>query len=99
MEENNGLQINIKGDIATGEYSNLAIITHSHTEFVLDFASVMPGLPKAEVVSRVIMTPEHAKRLLYALEDNVKKYESVNGHIKLGDNPGIPFAGNNGPRS
>jgi len=83
----NQIQIELKEEVAQGTYSNLAIITHSSSEFVLDFVRVMPGIPKAEVKSRVILTPEHAKRLLQALQDNVEKYEKVHGpikHIKFG---------------
>ncbi|MDA3821719.1 MAG: DUF3467 domain-containing protein, partial [Bacteroidales bacterium] len=72
MEENkkkNQINIELKEDIAQGTYANLAIITHSTSEFVLDFVRVMPGIPKAEVKSRIILTPEHAKRLLNALKD------------------------------
>ena len=76
------INIELKEDIAQGVYSNLAVITHSSSEFVLDFIRVMPGVPKAEVKSRVILTPEHAKRLLLALQDNIKKFESINGVIK-----------------
>lgn len=75
------LQIELKEDVAQGTYANLAIITHSSSEFVLDFACVLPGLPKAGVKSRVIMAPEHAKRLLRALEDNIGKYERSFGTI------------------
>jgi uncharacterized protein (DUF1778 family) len=85
MEEKakkNQINIELKEDVAQGTYSNLAIITHSSSEFVLDFVRVMPGIPKAEVKSRVILTPEHAKRLLRALEENVKKYEKIHGQIK-----------------
>lgn len=84
MEEqnnNNQLNIELSEDIAEGIYSNLAIITHSNTEFVMDFIRVMPGVPKAKVKSRIVLTPEHAKRLLKALEDNIEKFESVNGQI------------------
>ncbi len=90
-EKNQGNQLNIelKEDIAQGTYSNLAIITHSTAEFVIDFVRVMPGIPKADVKSRIILTPEHAKRLLHALRDNITKYESINGVIK--DNPGGPM--------
>src|ERR1700750_3325748 len=85
MEEQNENQLNIElsEEIAEGVYSNLAIITHSNSEFVLDFIRVMPGVPKAKVKSRIILTPEHAKRLLTALEDNIEKFESVNGRIKI----------------
>ena len=78
----NQLKIEISDEVADGIYSNLAIITHSHSEFVVDFIRMMPGMPKAEVKSRIILTPEHAKRLLVALKDNVAKFESVNGPIK-----------------
>ena len=73
--KNNQLQIELKEEVAQGTYANLAIITHSTSEFVLDFVRIMPGLPKANVQSRIVMTPEHAKRLMYALQDNVNKYE------------------------
>ena len=77
------LSIEIKPDIAKGVYSNLALLTHSPTEFVVDFVSNLPGFPKAEVVSRVVMTPETAKRLMLALQDNVAKYEAQFGQIKF----------------
>lgn len=76
------LQIELSNEVAQGTYANLALITHSSAEFVLDFIRVMPGLPKASVKSRVILTPEHAKRLMYALQDNIRKYEEKNGKIK-----------------
>jgi len=90
MEENNEGQINIElsEEVAEGIYSNLAIITHSNQEFVLDFIRIMPGTPKAKVKSRIVITPEHAKRLLAALQDNVTKYETINGRIKVQDDPG-----------
>ncbi len=78
----NQINIELKEEVAQGTYSNLAIITHSSSEFVLDFVRVMPGIPKAEVKSRVILTPEHAKRLLQALQDNLDKYEKTHGPIK-----------------
>ena len=83
-EKQNKTQINIelKEDVAQGTYSNLAIITHSPSEFIVDFVRIMPGIAKAEVKSRIILTPEHAKRLLLALKDNIAKYESVHGPIK-----------------
>lgn len=77
------LQIELKEDVAQGTYANLAIITHSSSEFILDFIRVMPGMPKAGVQSRVILSPEHAKRLLRALEENVAKYERMLGPIRL----------------
>ncbi|NDV63832.1 DUF3467 domain-containing protein [Bacteroides sp. 224] len=93
MEQNNNngqLQIELKEDIAQGTYANLAIITHSSSEFILDFIRVMPGVPKAGVQSRVILAPEHAKRLLKALEDNVWKYERTFGPIRLGEGEELP---------
>jgi uncharacterized protein (DUF1778 family) len=94
MEEQNENQLNIElsEEIAEGIYSNLAIITHSSSEFVLDFIRVMPGVPKAKVKSRIILTPEHAKRLLTALEDNLEKFENINGRIKIQTEPsGFPM--------
>ena len=84
MDEKQKNQINIEltEEIAGGIYSNLAIITHSPTEFILDFVSMMPGAPKAKVKSRIVMTPQHAKRLYKALADNLSKYESQFGTIK-----------------
>ena len=87
-------QINIElpPDQAEGTYSNLAIITHSAAEFVIDFTRVLPGVPKTKVYSRVIMTPQHAKSLLRALEDNIKKFEDQHGEIKMaGGDKGKPF--------
>jgi hypothetical protein len=78
----NQINIELKEDIALGTYSNLAIITHSSSEFVIDFVRIMPGMPKANVQSRIILTPEHAKRLLMALKDNLAKFESAHGPIK-----------------
>ena len=79
----NQLQIELKEEVAQGTYANLAIITHSSSEFVLDFVRVLPGLPKAGVQSRVILAPEHAKRLQRALEENIAKYERSFGPIRL----------------
>ncbi len=98
-----GLSIELKQDIAKGTYSNLAIITHSRSEFIIDFASMLPGMPKAEVSNRIIMTPEHAKRLLLTIQDNIAKYEASNGLISLGEQtasfPLGGFGGNNGTKS
>ena len=82
-ENNQQLQIELKPEVAEGVYANLAILTHSSSEFVADFVQMMPGMQKAQVRSRIIMAPEHAKRLLMALQDNVQKYESQFGTIKL----------------
>jgi len=86
-------QINIEldEDVAEGTYSNLAIITHSHSEFVVDFVKLMPGAPKAKVKSRIILTPQHAKRLFKALQENISKYESLHGPIKETEAEPIPF--------
>ena len=78
----NQLNIEISEEVAEGTYANLAIITHSHAEFVIDFVNVMPGTPKSKVKSRIILTPQHAKRFMKAITENIQKYESVNGAIK-----------------
>lgn len=91
-KQQNNIQIELTDEVAQGIYSNLAVIAHSSSEFVIDFVRLMPGIPKAKVKSRIILTPEHAKRLMLALMENVKKYESQNGEIKLqgkGFNPPI----------
>ena len=90
QQKNNGLQIELTDVIAQGIYSNLAILAHSSSEFVVDFTQVMPGMPKAKVQSRIILTPEHAKRLMMALIDNVEKYESQFGGINLHGQNQIP---------
>ncbi len=86
-------QINIELDeaVAEGTYSNLAIINHSVSEFIVDFINIMPGIPKAKVKSRIILTPQHAKRLTKALADNVQKFEKANGEIKDYEQPPIPL--------
>jgi len=81
-ETPNQLNIELTEDMAEGTYANLAIITHSHAEFVIDFVNVMPGTPKSKVKSRIIFTPQHAKRFMKAMIENIGKYESVNGPIK-----------------
>lgn len=81
-ENTNQLNIELTEEMAEGQYSNLAIITHSNSEFVVDFINVMPNSPKAKVKSRIVLTPQHAKRLMKALSENVKKYEQVHGIIK-----------------
>ena len=78
----NQINIEISEEIAEGNYANLAIITHSHAEFVVDFVNVMPGTPKSKVKSRIILTPQHAKRLMKAMVENIGKYEASNGPIK-----------------
>ena len=85
MNENkqHGIDIELDAEVAQGHYSNLAIISHSTSEFILDFAAILPGLPKAKVKSRIILTPEHAKRLLLSLQENVARYETNVGRIEL----------------
>lgn len=82
-KKQNQLQIELDKETAQGEYSNLAIVTHSPAEFILDFAQVLPGLPKANVKSRIIMTPSHAKTLMMILQDNIRKFEEKYGEIKM----------------
>jgi hypothetical protein len=92
QEFQNQINIELTEEIAEGVYSNLAMIAHSNSEFVIDFIRLMPGVPKAKVKSRIIITPEHAKRLLSALKDNVKKYEEVFGTIKQNEDvPKFPM--------
>jgi len=80
---NNQIQLEIKPEIATGHYSNFAVISHSSSEFVIDFATVLPAMPKANVATRAILAPEHAVRLLHALQDNIMKYEQQFGKIQM----------------
>jgi hypothetical protein len=91
MDKNKPLEIELTNEEASGTYSNLVMITHSASEFILDFIAVMPGLPKAKVVKRLILTPDHAKRLSAALIDNVKRYEEQHGMIDTKDRPDVPF--------
>ena len=88
QKENEGLQIDLTPEMAKGVYANLALITHSNADFVLDFASILPGMPKPQVVSRVVMTPEHAKHLLRALQVNVQRYEQQFGKIVIPEQEG-----------
>lgn len=85
------LNIELSEEIAEGIYSNLAIITHSNSEFVVDFIKLMPGTPKAKVKARIVLTPQHAKRFLRALSDNISKFESAHGTIKETESPAIPL--------
>lgn len=89
------INIELSEEMAEGVYANLAMIAHSNTEFVLDFIRLMPGVPKAKVKARVILTPEHAQRLLNALQDNINKYEDNFGTIRQ-TNDAIPFPMNFG---
>ncbi|MCD7710431.1 MAG: DUF3467 domain-containing protein [Porphyromonadaceae bacterium] len=88
--EKKELQIELTPDVAEGIYANLAVISHSSSEFVADFIRVLPGMPKAHVKSRIVLTPEHAKRLLFALEENVVKYEKQFGKINVGEGSSKP---------
>lgn len=93
QESKGKLNIELPEDVASGVYANLAVITHSPAEFVMDFIQVMPGMPKAKVRSRVLMSPHHVKRLLAALAENVQRFESQHGPIKEhgGGDPGMPL--------
>jgi len=92
-DKSNQNQVNIELDesVADGTYANLAIINHSISEFVVDFINVMPGVPKAKVKSRIILTPQHAKRFVQALAENIKRFEDVHGEIKDFEQPPIPM--------
>lgn len=98
-QNNQQMQLEIKPEVAGGVYSNFAVISHSSSEFTLDFAKILPGMPKAQVDSRVIMAPEHVVRLLHALQENVMRYEKQFGKIQI---PGAqkrtiaPFSSGNG---
>jgi ribonuclease BN (tRNA processing enzyme) len=87
----NQLNIEIAEEVADGTYSNLVIITHSHAEFIVDFVNVMPGMPKSKVKSRIILTPQHAKRFLKALDDNIHRFEEAHGDIKDQDMVEFPL--------
>ena len=91
IQQQNQLNIEISEEVAEGEYANLAIITHSHAEFVIDFVNVMPGTPKSKVKSRIILTPQHAKRFMKALTENVQRFEAANGKIQDLEDVQIPM--------
>lgn len=92
-DQNQQQQINIEltEEMAEGIYSNLAIINHSASEFVIDYVCIMPGAPKAKVKSRIVLTPQHAKRLVKALAENVHRFEVAHGEIKDSEQPPIPL--------
>ena len=92
QQQPNQLNIEISEEVAEGEYANLAIITHSHAEFVIDFVNVMPGTPKSKVKSRIILTPQHAKRFMKALTENVQRFEAANGKIQDLEEVQIPMS-------
>lgn len=87
----NSLNIELSAEIAEGSYANLAIISHSFSEFIIDFVNIMPGVPKAKVKSRIIMTPQHAKRLMRALRENISKFEANFGEIPESDGNPPPY--------
>lgn len=89
--QGNQVEIELTDQEATGTYANLVMITHSPSEFVLDFIAVMPGLPKAKVVKRMVLTPDHAKRLANALNENVRRFESEHGTITGKEKFDVPF--------
>ena len=93
-QEQKQLQIELKPEVATGMYSNLAIVANTPSEFVIDFAALLPGIPKASVAARVLVAPEHTKRLLAALQENIMRYEKEYGKIELKNQPprtAMPF--------
>src|SRR5918999_3569248 len=90
-QQQNQINIEISEEVAEGTYANLAIITHSHAEFVIDFVNVMPGTPKSKVKSRIVFTPQHAKRFMKALMENVTRFEAMNGKIQDLEDIQIPL--------
>jgi hypothetical protein len=91
QQQNNQLNIEISEEVAEGSYANLAIITHSHAEFVIDFVNVMPGTPKSKVKSRIIFTPMHAKRFMKAMAENIERYEAAHGTVQDLEQVEIPL--------
>jgi len=91
QEQKGKINIQIDEDVAEGQYSNLAVINHSQSEFVVDFVNIMPGTPKTKVKSRIILTPQHAKRLVKALKDNIRKFEQQHGNIEEKEQAPIPM--------
>ena len=91
QQQEGQINLELSEDIAEGIYSNLAIINHSASEFVIDYIKLMPGVPKARVKSRIVLTPQHAKRLLRALNENIKRYEQQHGEIKDVEQPQVPL--------
>ncbi len=90
-QQKHQIDVELDQEVSQGQYANLAIISHSTSEFVLDFAAVLPGVPKAKVKSRIILSPEHAKRLLLSLQENVGRYEKNVGPIEI--KQGMPGTG------
>lgn len=98
-KDNKKLNIELPEELAEGTYANLAVIAHSQTEFVLDFIRIVPNVPKAKVKSRVILTPQHAKRMLKALQENIRRFEDQHGHIQEMNTPNIPPTSFNTPKA
>ena len=91
-KQGNQIDIELSEEVADGTYSNLAIISHSNSEFIVDFVRMMPGTPKAKVKQRIILSPQHAKRLMFALGENINKYEASFGEIESHDQvPNFPM--------
>ena len=90
-QKKNNINIELDEKVAEGTYANLAIINHSVSEFVVDFVNIMPGVPKAKVKSRIILTPQHAKRFMKALAENITRFENAHGEIKDFEQPPIPM--------
>ncbi len=93
-QSENQLSIELSEEVAEGVYTNLAIISHSNSEFIMDFVNIMPGVPKAKVKSRVVMNPQNTKRLIHALTENLRKFEQMHGSVKMEkgpENPGFPI--------
>jgi hypothetical protein len=86
-QPDNQLSIELNEEVAEGVYTNLAIISHSNSEFIMDFVNIMPGIPKAKVKSRVVMSPQNTKRLIHALNENMKKFEQIHGPVKMDNSP------------
>ena len=98
-KKQNQVNIELPEEVAEGTYSNLAIISHSHSEFVIDFIRMMPNIPKAKVKSRIVLTPQHAKRLMKALVDNINKFEKQFGTVTEADAPSFPNMNFNTPKA
>lgn len=99
QQQGNQINIELPEEVAEGVYSNLAIISHSNSEFVVDFIRMVPNVPKAKVKSRIILTPQHAKRLMKALGDNLQKFESQFGPIGESESPNLPPMNFNTPKA
>jgi hypothetical protein len=99
QDQQQGINIELSEEIAEGIYSNLAIISHSPSEFVVDFIRMVPNVPKAKVKSRIVLTPQHAKRFLAALNDNVTRYEAQFGKIVEPDNNPYPHMNFHTPKA